>query len=86
MIIIIIIIVSSSSSYCHRHLTCRKDNFLLVREGREGVRRHQDPFSGVGDDSTCSSFPYFIFVADAVDIIRGEIFLSCGEFLDVEIF
>ena len=29
---------------------------------------------------------YFIFVADAADIVRGENFVLCGQILDVEIF
>ena len=29
---------------------------------------------------------YFIFVADAADIVHGENFVSCGEILDVENF
>ena len=42
-------------------LTCRKDSFLFVREGREGVRRHHEPFSGVGD-STWSSLMFIVHV------------------------
>ena len=29
---------------------------------------------------------YFIFVADAADIVRGKKIVPCGEILDVEIF
>ena len=53
-------------------LTCRKDSFLFVREGREGVRRHHEPFSGVGD-STWSSL-VFIVHGDVFDDDCGDVF------------
>ena len=44
--------VLSSSSF---NLTCKKDNFLLVRDGREGVLRHHEPFSGLAASTSCFS-------------------------------
>ena len=38
------------------------------------------------DEADCQGgVPYFIFVADAADNVRGENLVSCGETLDVEI-
>ena len=47
----IIIICKKATLY----FTCKKDNFLLVRDGREGVLRHHEPFSGLAASTTCFS-------------------------------